>query len=69
MGKRLCFHTLDTKTEGATIVPAFTRPSRERVNDTAPVTRWAYDALDPAGEQRFRETVEGINVQCAALDN
>ena len=67
MGRKLCFYTLDTRDENAITVPAPIRRHPDRVNDTAPAIRWAYDILEPAGEQRFREMVEGIKVQCAAL--
>jgi hypothetical protein len=68
LGTRLCFYTLDTTNEDAAIVPISIQRHPTRVNDTAPATRWAYDILEPAGEQQFSEIVEGIKVQCAALD-
>ena len=68
LGTRLCFYTLDTRNEDADIVPISIQRHPTRVNDTAPETRWTYDILEPAGEQKFREMVEGIKVKCAALD-
>ena len=68
MGTKLCFYTLDTRTDGATIFPPVTRRNPNMVNDTAPAVRWTQDLLEPVGEQRFREMVKEIEVKCAPLD-
>lgn len=37
------------------------------MNDTAPLSRWAYDILESEGEEHFRQLVEEIKIECAAL--
>lgn len=64
---KLCFYSLDTRGNDAEIVPAAIPHHTTRINDTAPATRWNYDILEAAGEERFREMVEEITAGCVAL--
>ena len=66
VGTRLCFYTLNTRGEPI-INPVSIQHDPVVVNDTAPVTRWAYDILEPAGEERFRDVVDDIKAKCEAL--
>lgn len=49
------------------ILPKSIPESPTRINDTAPVSRWAYDILECEGEEQFRRLVEEIKIKCAAL--
>ena len=39
-----------------------------KVRDTAPLSHWTYDILEPEGEERLRQLVEEIKVKCGAPD-
>lgn len=67
LGTSLSFYTLDTTNADAEIVPAAIPRHPSKVNDTAPAARWAYDILEPAGEEQFRNVVEEIWAECANL--
>lgn len=38
-----------------------------RMNGTAPAVRWAYDILEPAGEEGLRRILQEIKDECAFL--
>lgn len=70
MGTKLSFYHLDVVdvvTPDADIVPRAIARQITRVNDTAPESRWNYDILEPAGEQKFRQVVDEIKAACARL--
>ena len=67
MGTKLSFYHLDVITPDADIVPRAIARQITRVNDTAPESRWNYDILEPAGEQKFRQVVDEIKAACARL--
>jgi len=48
------------------ILPESILESPTRMNDTAPLSRWAYDILEREGEEQFRRLVEEIKIKCAA---
>ncbi len=67
LGTKLCFYSINTRDDNATIDPLAIPQNPMRVNDPAPANRWDSDILEAAGEERFRQIVEEINVGCAAL--
>lgn len=67
MGTKLCFYQLDVTSDDADIIPLAIARHLTRVNDTAPLSRWNYNILEPAGEQKFRTIVDEIMAECAQL--
>lgn len=65
---KLCFYSLDTEDADAEIVPATIPRHPSRVNDTASADRWNFDVLEAEAEQKLRDIVEEITVECAALE-
>lgn len=39
------------------------------MNDTAPLSRWAYDILESEGEEHFRQLVEEIKIKLRSFDS